>query len=266
MREPLSTPLHNITTAEEATDLLMYGFAPRTVDEGLDTPLHVAPNALVAAVLIAAGGDPNAENAVGLKPLNFARDGDIATVLLANGADVKAPMGIGGFDLLHCVTKCCVASAMVAFGADVNKVSYAAKRTPLFFARSLEMSEVFVGHGAEVDAADVKGETPLMAMCKKLRACDEGCKREKRRVIEYLAMSGACMEVMDSNGNTIEDLAGRSESEFILSVRQRVAMKQMADVVDARGVRAKMVEEGDFMIVNTLGVAVEIRALILQYV
>lgn len=261
-----STALHDATTAQDAHDLLENGFEAETFDGESSTPLHMVKDGYIAATLIAAGGNPNAQNEIGLRPLNFARDGSIALDLLANGATVVAPTGVGGLDAIHCVQKADVAAVMLAFGADANVKSGGTGKTPLFFAQSLKMCEILIKHGADVDVRDVLGQSPVMAMCGVLKLREEERKNKMKCMIEYLAMMGASLDGIDSEGRTIDELAGAGEEAFILNVRQRVWLKEMAEVVDTMVLNAKALKDGDALIIQTLSVAVDIREVIFGFV
>jgi ankyrin repeat protein len=61
---------------------------------------------------------------------------------------------------------------LLAHGADVNAKNYKGQ-TPLFNARSLDIAELLLVHGADVNSTNNDGETPLQA------ALDQGGKGQK---------------------------------------------------------------------------------------
>ena len=142
------------------------------------TPLHFAAyidpageagtSLAIVEALLAAGADPRAQSAssppapgVHITPLHTAAaTGHLAVVevLLAAGADPTARHPDGGGTPLHYGGE--AASVLVAAGADVEARNYAG-RTPLHTASNAEEIEALAAAGANVEARDERGRTPL---------------------------------------------------------------------------------------------------------
>lgn len=130
---------------KRAQRLLAGGTNVNAKDQGGSTPLHGAASRgqmALAGLLIAHGADVHATDKSGRTPLHKAAGGghrDVAELLLARGADVN---GVGRRRSATC--------------------------TPLHMAAysSVEMTELLVAREAEIDARDVRGDTPLhVAAC-----------------------------------------------------------------------------------------------------
>lgn len=221
------------------------GFYVDTKDCDGNTPLHVAKNELMAAVLIAFGTDPNVENELGLSPLILAKDAGTAMILLVNGAKVNATTG-KGLDAIHFAKNSCVASVLLGFGADPNEKTRATAKTPLFFARSVNICEVLVDNGAEVDARDSRGRTAIMEMFAKLSVGNEQQNVGTKHMIEYLAMRGASLDMVDKEGKSVGDVIDDEEHKiFLRDVRVRVQLLRMKEVVVEKGLNEKAIKARD---------------------
>ena len=131
------------------------------------TPLHIAADrkALdIAKLLIARKAEPN----VGYPettPLSVAsRAGyiDMVTLLISKGAKVNFP--IHEYSPLHWAARLedtDVARYLIQWDADVNALD-AFDATPLHGAASAEMAKLLIGKGANADACDTSGYTPLL--------------------------------------------------------------------------------------------------------
>ena len=260
-----NTVMHVVTTGKTAMELVCHGLSPDTKNSEGDTPLHLASNADVTAVLIAAGASVNIENDMGLTPIeNGLGDVRVAKVLIANGADIVR-LDMIGMGVLHRVKNVRVAEVILESGGNPNQRTTGTRKTPLFFAQSVEMCLLLVENGVCLDARDVLGRTALMYMCSSLEHASEGVRGTKERMIQYLAMSGASLDLVDYACEKVEDIAGDAHRSFLLSVRQRVGLKGMARVVDRAFLCKKAVERKD-VITQTLGMCLEVRDVIIGFV
>jgi len=127
------------------------------------TPLWYAVKAgkiEVVKLLVEAGADVNAG---GWPPLCEAVDYEntaIAEYLIDHGANVNAPQGWG--PLQEAATFSIeMVKLLVARGADINTRRYPALHTALSRAKHREMAEFLIQNGADVNAKNASGNTPL---------------------------------------------------------------------------------------------------------
>ena len=168
-----------------------------------------------AELLIAHGADVNAKDKYGATPLHKAATNEMAALLIAHGADVNAQETLNGSTPLHEavsyvgqgkrgnvrgeITPMDVAVAqdkketaelLIAHGADVNaKDKYGA--TPLHKAATNEMAELLIKHGANVNAMNINSDTPLY----------DAISRNKN-VVETLIAHGADVNNVNKSGYT----------------------------------------------------------------
>jgi len=156
------------------------------------TPLHFAASEgheTIARILIEHGADPNAQDATGRTALHGAASGahrEVAQLLLARGARASVKDHDGNTPL-HEATKTCsepVARMLISAGANVNERNRQ-ERTPLHVAivsadhsaashvvpelharreATSVLAKSLLERGAEVNAMDSVGETPLDLM------------------------------------------------------------------------------------------------------
>ena len=133
------------------------------------TLLHdaaMAGQAELATVLIRLGSDPDAKEPEGHTPLYRASTGEVARVLLAAGATVDVPSGpTRGTPLHQAARRGCgsVAAALLDHGANID-AGDSKGQTPLRRAvncRQLQLVPLLVRRGANPQAEDNRGVTPL---------------------------------------------------------------------------------------------------------
>ena len=196
------TPLHRANSADDVAALFAAAANLNARDFLGHTPLHLAVNtplldrsvdAVVA--LLAAGADPNARNNNGETPLHRADSANDVTPLLAAGANLNARDNVGETPLHEATAErsrsADVAAALLAAGADPNArdnyghmplhglAIYAASGFNVnlnfrpsgfdeieeeFMARDVEVARILLAAGADPNARDATGATPLDVM------------------------------------------------------------------------------------------------------
>lgn len=164
------TPLHQAATYghEDVVALLLDSQAcvnARAIDGS--TPLHAAAahgHSGVAQLLLTHKAEVNARTNGGLTPLHFAAlldHREVAIVLLDNQADVNSKSGAGVSDEIGPATR--VFTTLFP-GTNAHTVSYGGGATPLHLAAlsgHKELAEILLAHGADVNARNNSGKTPL---------------------------------------------------------------------------------------------------------
>jgi len=132
------------------------------------TPLFgaVAAGVDITRLLLDKGANPNAVSQTGQTPLMATRSSDIVSLLVARGADVKARSKRGETALADVVGRGDLEAARLLLdtGADVNAVDYRGY-TPLMHATqydrdALEIVRLLLAHGAHVNVT-AEGQTPV---------------------------------------------------------------------------------------------------------
>ena len=86
---------------------------------------------------------------------------------------------------------------LIEKGANVNSTKTSKGCTALHYARTLEVAKALVEHGANIDACDLDGETPLIYHSSKGRV----------DIVKYLLSVGANKEAKNDFGETAYDVA-----------------------------------------------------------
>ena len=181
------TPLFYARTPDIAR-LLLQADAEIDITDGKGiTPLMnaVATNrAAVVQFLIQKGADVNKRVFKTLQtPLFFAQTSETARLLIQAGADVNAK-DINGFTPLMNAVKTnnlYLTEFLIESGADVEARTFQKLQTPLFYAQTPEAARLLLKAGADVNAADKQGYTPLM----------KAVQKQKVKLIKFLIANGA---------------------------------------------------------------------------
>jgi cytohesin len=179
---PLHTVLRAATRDRFISEIEHDRSSVRLLGSRGQTLLHDAAmggQAEFAAVLIRSGADPDAREPEGHTPLYRASTGEVARVLLTAGASVDVPSGPTRGTPLH----------------QAARRGYGSVATAL------------LDHGANIDARDSKGQTPLR------RAVN--CRRFQ--LVQLLVRRGANPHAEDNRGVTPLDVARTAEMKRALA-------------------------------------------------
>ncbi|MFZ8839750.1 MAG: ankyrin repeat domain-containing protein [Pyrobaculum sp.] len=210
------TPLHEAAEycPEAIPILIKYGADPHARDEGGLTPLHIAAlsGSAEATKALMPHADVNIRDNKGMTPLHLALEYehcDVAMLLLQHGADIKAVDGDGRTPLHLAAQAGCVevAKLLLRYGADISAKDGKGNTVIHYAAKSINKEIVeLVLRGADVNAKNVYGETPLKIL---IRECAKWDVERKRcyEVAKLLVAHGANPNIRDSRGTSPLDSA-----------------------------------------------------------
>jgi ankyrin repeat protein len=208
-RTPLLVATMHNPSAEVVKLLITRGADARAVDKLQATALHTAAVAAdidTLRVLLDAKVDVNARDAADFTPLMVAAaNGSVGAVklLLSRGARVNDASGAGEV-IIHAPAR--VKNGMLALGSF----------TPLLLAApvgSTELVKTLIDAGADVNAKDLRGMTPLM-----LAVATDHYDLDKIRLLLH---TGAHLDVMTPDGETALDLAQKFGETPVVALLKR---------------------------------------------
>jgi len=186
-------------------------------DQQQDTALILAADGEIARILVENGADVNAKDAFGFTPLMTAAGGgnivgDTAWVklLLSKGADVKT--------VTMAETGPRVKNGAIALGS-FTALHLAAAYGPL------ELVKILVDAGADVNAREVRGMTPLMLAL--------GCDHNDPRIVRLLLDRGADPVIKSNAGEDSRVWAKKFGVSDIPGATQDIAKKETTVVIQA---------------------------------
>ena len=135
-------------------------------DQAGRTPLFravMSNNPDIVNFLLDAGASVHARDCDDLTPLHEARSQAIVKALLARGADIEAGDRFQATPLIYATTADCLEAvkALLAAGANANARDDYHEEASLHIARSREVAEELLAKGADIEAWQVSGRTPL---------------------------------------------------------------------------------------------------------
>ena len=156
------TPLHAVRDPKTAKLLISAGADVHVGNKWEDTPLHEARGAEITRLFIKAGAKVNARNTSGATPLHFVDDFPSAKLLVSADADIHArTKGGEAFQIEFGIEKIYVKKETETETKAKEKDRYLGQ-TPLHYAVDApEVMKYLIGLGADVNAKDNNGATPL---------------------------------------------------------------------------------------------------------
>ena len=239
-----ATPLVLAAPApQKVAALLAKGADPKLATKAGRTPLIVAtasPSATESVrLLLDAGADVNAQDQLGrtsLMEVTATGDAETARLLIARGAKVDIIDARGGTPLMEAVVAgdLGLVKLYLGKGADVNAANTFAptvkhgpialtKLTPLLLAApfaSSEMVKTLIAAGANVNAQDARGITPLTAAI--------ASENQDPAVIDVLISAGANVNTVDPYGDTPLDWARKYGHPKVLKALETAGAKGKA--------------------------------------
>ena len=162
------------------------------------------------AALLSGGIDPNSRDENGDSALSYALgvgEGAIATLLLDQGADING--GEGGSTPLQLALEAAeyeLVERLIALGADPNRCAGDDEGTALHVVargyRDTDFFELLLQAGADVNAPDDAGNTPLLALVAGIDFAEAEEVEQIGEIVQLLLANGADPALANQEGAT----------------------------------------------------------------
>ncbi|EAY12026.1 hypothetical protein TVAG_038720 [Trichomonas vaginalis G3] len=168
-------------------------------------------NLEVVKLLISNGADVNAKIFDKRTPAHeaskYGRNTEILEFLCIHGADINAKdkQKITPLHLTLLFPNLANADVLLYHGANIEAPD-SFGHTPIFWCSDKEFTEFFIAHGANINARDVKGQSPLQYAIK--------CNRNEKA--EMLISYGADVNAQDLKGRTALHYASRAKNKDMI--------------------------------------------------
>ncbi|RYN22610.1 hypothetical protein AA0112_g9853 [Alternaria arborescens] len=230
------TPLHHVRSPSIASWLIASGADVDATNQG-EIPLHKACSLGMLALVslyLDAGSPVDVRNNLGWTPFMQSRSASISRALLNHGADIHAATAQGTAAIHKAAASCTLelVSFLLANGANIHgratredptcgsngrTAVLIEGYTPLhlaiasahgaFVGATLEVVTALLNHGAEIEAREGTGKTPLLlAISRKYNSNAESCTHNEK-VVNYLLKRGADPYAVDDAGKNAFQLA-----------------------------------------------------------
>jgi ankyrin repeat protein len=230
------TPLHCVRNPSIASWLITLGADIAAVDDQGETPLHKASstgNLELVSLYLDANTPIDKRNDLGWTPFIQSRSVSISKMLLDHGADIHATTDQGLTAIHHAADSCNLELVLflLANGADVHSTVARQEhncdfnrgptitidgKTPLHLAvasahgasmgQTLEVVNVLLDHGADIEAKEGSGKTPLL-LAISTKFYNMGTWTPNEKVVNHLLEHGANPHAVDDAAKNAFQLA-----------------------------------------------------------
>lgn len=237
------TPLHCVRNPNIASWLIASGADIAAVDDQGEIPLHKASstgNLELVSLYLHASTPVDKRNNLGWTPFMQSRSASISKTLFDHGADIHATTDQGITAIHHAADSCNLelVSFLLANGADVHACVARQKHTcdsnrgpiiviggntPLHLAiasthgammgQTLEVVKVLLEHGADIEAKEGTGKTPLL-LAISTKFYNMGTWTPNEKVVNHLLEHGADPHAVDDAAKNAFQLADEMHYMF----------------------------------------------------